>query len=55
MTTTILDIHYQLTAKDEAVVSAIRAQSAPFKGKMTGPEARGEQQDQDCGGWALHG
>ena len=41
MTPAFTDIHHELTAKDEAVVSAIRAQSAPFKGMMSGPEARG--------------
>jgi epsilon-lactone hydrolase len=34
-------IRHGLTQKDEATVAAIRAQSAAFKGMMTGPEARG--------------
>ncbi len=33
-------IHHGLTPKDEATVATIRAQSAAFKGMMTGPEAR---------------
>ncbi len=35
------NLQHGLSPKDEATVSAIRVQSAPFKGMMKGPEARG--------------
>ena len=35
-----VEIQHALTPKDEATVAAIRLQAAPFKGAMTGPEAR---------------
>lgn len=45
MSSTFLDIHHQPTAKDLATVAAVRAQSAPFKGMMSGPQARGPYDD----------
>jgi epsilon-lactone hydrolase len=37
---TPIEIHHTASAADQQTVAAIRAQSAPFKGMMTGPEAR---------------
>ena len=45
MTPTNLAIRYQPTAKDLATVAAVRAQTAPFKGMMSGSHARGPYDD----------
>ncbi len=45
MTPTFLNIRYQPTPKDLATVAAVRAQTAPFKGMMSGPQARGPYDD----------
>jgi epsilon-lactone hydrolase len=34
------EVHHPLSAEDRAVMAALRAQIEPFKGTMTGPEAR---------------
>jgi monoterpene epsilon-lactone hydrolase len=36
-----VEISHALTSKDEATIAALRAQLAPSKGKMDGPQARG--------------
>ncbi len=35
-----MDIHHILAGEDAKVAAAMRAEMAPFKGKMNGPEAR---------------